>query len=56
MVSQKNIMLASFRITITDTTQLDGTFLCRLRIGELDGLISGQPFVCQDRSATDNPG
>ena len=49
-------MLAGFRVSITDTTQWDGTFLCRLSAGELDGLIAGQAFACQDRSATDNSG
>gem|GEM_PF-3042856 len=56
IVGQKHIVLAGFRITITDTTQLNGAFLCRQSTGEFDALIAGQPGVCQDRSATDNTG
>src|SRR5712692_815703 len=54
MVGQKNMVLASFRITITDTAQLDRTSRSRLATGELDGLIAGQSFICQDRPATDH--
>ena len=53
IVGQKNVVLASFRITITNTTQLDGKFLCRLSTSKLNGLIAGQPFARQDRPATD---
>ena len=53
VVGQKNIVFAGFRITITGTTQLNGTFLCRLGTDEFDGLVAAQPRARQVRPASD---
>jgi hypothetical protein len=49
-------VLAGRRISVTDAAQLDGTFLCRLHTCEFNGLVTGQTFLCYDRTALDNAG
>ncbi len=56
MAGQENGVPAGLWIPITGTTSWEGTLPGGLATGGPDGLITGQPLVSRDRTATHHPG